>query len=1190
MHPEITKLLQECKKNIKSKESGGKGSEERDTDHTEISEISESSEIAKTAKKDAQALSQPPIELPEDALFTLANNGFLRGFNTADSYQKAYSLVNFSSQAAYIDRSGAGVLNALFRWYHGANYILFAQDFTEHEYCIFFENMFRLSLKNGFNPLCCDLDFDKTANQLKYMSLFKILSARYTDVRYALGPDYVMIADKLKEVDNVFSACFIHLIDYGAGLLEYEARGVDHIRESLLNAVGTRAIDAGDDIGTKAGDEIDRALKRFAFYFGSTIVVKGVRLKDNKRVWIYSLKVLEEILSGKMQDIVLPNLNQIAANVFQTEERYLSDGVRALFDKYKKELNVYQKPSVRDLQYYQDFKQAAMTLRVAPAEEISKDKVNVSENIYYDFVENEDELEYYLVNHDIRKYQPWLYRNIVEVLQMFAEKNAEASFLELLSKHQAFLGEEHFLSFIKNLDEKFFKLAGQLLLFYCIGERNFEMIKYLMDERCIPLDGKIGVRRNSVLIELAIASVESRAAETREILEFLLERAGTTANLLVSYLNEQQDTALHFFSRETGHEACIEILLKAGASPCIINKAGETPISNVLRYYNKCENAMTLLFRFGGGLLTREYRIFCSSMKCDIEGGLKKLDELEMEPLNRDDEQNFVPVPQGFRIKSFDIPYYESDFILAESGEVPQKNQFRYFNNLKLISKSLYGNKQVDEEQEKQKEEDTVLLENLGLIRGHVLNADEFLIVPEVRKLFEEESRNCVKLGEILIQFLNCDIEVHDIITSYLCNGLAVSKSRDFWTKKDKRTKEEQSSSSLISELNKAFSLPQLTRAKFMHELWKVLRWEKENKRIMFGEYDSEYNQVIMSNDIHSSNVSRLQALIDNGLLVKIIVCTAGGNPYSSCVIHKKINFLKVLVDAGLKMGVLGKYMHINGGLCYALERRDMISAEILIDAGACLTASEVGVRHHLEKNTGRFSESVEFLKKLTEIITKKKNFPALLDPDGMLEKEFNAILQKSEQDPEIRAKFRNLAEERLVAYNFFNPDAVIFRLIRENKSKCLDILIKANADVNAENSPKLKLPFTYAIEVGDLACIEVLIEQGAQLNESSPFAKTAGERAVERSQKPGCEYFMRDLLEVLKKKGKSETVLWLRLSQTHRKHRKKEEAEMPGALLPLFTAGQDQEQEWSFFTPERSDRRASNSNSSWWFLNRKLT
>ncbi len=1164
MHPEITKLLRERKKETgKETEKEKNISREPEKSATNLfdADAQETPEKASELQLDPlqlDPLQLDPKKLSADALFNLVENLIQNG--SKEDFEKAYALLNLNleSLVSHVNRYGLGILDAVLGRYshHTERYV---REFEKTEHCNFFENFFRLSLQNGFNPLRCKLKFGTTVSYLEYTSLLNFLTNVYHAVHQALGPK--------KEIDNSFASCFIHLLDFGAGLLRFETRHSDKLKP-LLDVTGAFVMDSGHDIGTKP--------KGFEFYFEAPIVVIGVRIKDNKRVWIYSPKVLEEILSGTRQDIVLPHLDQIAVNVFQTEEHHLAEGVRELFIKYKKNLDVHRSPSVSDTQYYLDFKQAIMKLSVLPLR-------SISENGYYDFPSHRISEKSNLVSYDITCYEPWLYHNITEVLQMLAIKNAEVSFFKLIRKYHAMLGEKHFFNFIKEQDEAFFKVVGRLLLFYSIRKCEYEIIEYLINDKRLALNVTLGKIENSVLIELAISTNFRDPGITLEILSCLLDQAGVAAGSLASYSNEQGDTALHFFTAKSGHEACIATLLQAGASRCIINRAGETPLSNVLRHYDDFQYAMMLLFRFGGGLVAREYRFFCDSMKCDIERGLKKLHEERISICNREKAENVIHLsPQEFRQKRFDEHYYESDFLLAESG-LQLKEYFKFSNNLKLLAKSLFGNDVVLEEHEKRKEEDSLLLENLGLIRGHVLNADEFLISPGIRKLFEEENVACVKLGEMLAQFLTCDKEVSDIVTSYLCNGLTVTKSLEFFTKKAKNSKEGLGSSSLFKEITKDFPLPQLPREKFIHEQWKAWRWQQINGNNIFGQYDSEVDQLLMRNDKDPSNVSKLQRLIDdNGLLVRMMLVLVGRNFFSKCIIQKKFEFLKILVNAGLKLGVLGAYIQINGALHYALEREDRATALLLIDAGADLTAPEVGVRHYEEmfkRTHPRSPRSPKFMKEMTEVIAKKKNFPALLDPTGMIEGNFKAILEKPEDDPKNLLTFRRFAEERLLAYNFFHPEGAMFRLIHDHKSRLLEILIDAKADVNAEFSPKLKLPFTYAIEVGDLDCIEVLIDRGAQLNETSPFAKTTGERAVERSQKPGCEYFMRDLLELLKKKGKAETDLWSRPSHARKM---KENEEMPGALLPLFTAGQDQEPAESSLSPSSS---SSSSTFTRWFF-----
>lgn len=337
-----------------------------------------------------------------------------------DSPENVMALLEQGDAAKYVDEQGRGILYLLM-----VEYALLARKHYKVLNKRRWEDLYtitKLVLQRGASPLQCYMIKHKIDSHKTYSSTLDIL------IRLKGGEIY---EGKYKEIVLEY---FILLMEFGAGLLRKERRfsvltSVEEPAEGFRTYNTERISKA---LAIYAKDDINLSQNTFPADVENKDIIMALEVGDKRRVWIYSLKELENILNGTNKTIIIPNLKQIARNVFEADPLDLADGVRALFEKYLKELDDKPHPRTYYEKRYSEFKKIIATMPVTMGK------------CYYDFAKKENDKDSRLVRDDIRRYSPWVKHNVADVLILLAKCNAELSFFGLAKNHYAALGREDF--------------------------------------------------------------------------------------------------------------------------------------------------------------------------------------------------------------------------------------------------------------------------------------------------------------------------------------------------------------------------------------------------------------------------------------------------------------------------------------------------------------------------------------------------------------------------------------------------------------------------------------------------------------------------------------------------------------------------------------------------------------------------
>ncbi len=572
----------------------------------------------------------------------------------------------------------------------------------------------------------------------------------------------------------------------------------------------------------------------------------------------------------------------------------------------------------------------------------------------------------------------------------------------------------------------------------CFRNPYLKVDKYAHDFRKVYHYGNYGWE------EMLEKLTHQHAEEAHEIMKLLLEKSGKDSKNYASYRNQKGESALHHFSKREGNGQSMMMLLdKLGVNPLLQSKNGNLPLGNILQFYRYSFASLPML-TYGAGLAKREHRIYCPSLRfniskilgvlqvldrnlqatkefsrlyfeSDIAVAVKKENTIKTEALTDTQAKgSLVYAIHDVAVKSFpEEPHilgieFEEDLEVEPETEAQAKDlldytrteepdiidtpadtaiidiqrELHFIFTLKELSDLLYLNRP---EAALSKANDALSL-FAPSIRRYVLEADDEIVDPKVKKLFAEEIRSFLDVDAVLRNHIN-SANCTDIIISYLNQDLSLQACLAFPQEKLKQLLEYNPEAPLATPAPLAIpvQIRKLNREQFILGQYKALLWKHNHStgidpKVVYGnrsDYDfdgknSEFYKLLKLDDKDPANLAAMQNLIDNGLIALAQSVGRYSEILFQVIAEKRMGYLKMLVEAGADVNERS-HPTADTALSLVLAQGDLQSAEILIDAGADLSV-KVG---------GDFPDS------LLSIASWKgkceKGFIALLDKKGII-------------------------------------------------------------------------------------------------------------------------------------------------------------------------------------------------------------
>lgn len=484
------------------------------------------------------------------------------------------------------------------------------------------------------------------------------------------------------------------------------------------------------------------------------------------------------------------------------------------------------------------------------------------------------------------------------------------------------------MRFIKDQGDAFLVEVHKLLLFFAVRRSDLGLVNHIMADRKIPIDFYIGKQQNSLLIELAKSLYKGREKDSInshpkklafvasnysvEIVSIIKSLLGGVENqlLFVRYCNLYGKSALHYFSERDGHDAMIRFLLELRANPLLPSKSGMTPLANVLHYYSHyaLQSATWALLQYGAGLARLEYRAGAENIilykmfpAIFYFERIKFLENLKHFYNNWKWKPAFHPDDE----KKFAYEYCHSKIVISvlekqtkygprliEKGEQDYCDDTLKFSLSDLSSVLLFHRSGAIFS----KQAPHLSIPQINIIRQHVLETDDKVVDPVVKKLFAMEIKSCLCIGDFISKFLSSDCS--DIVISYITSDISYKNCLAFTREKIKSLLDIKISA--MSHKNICFQ--KLTHEQFIQGLCKAMIWETRTKYNMyssFNRYEHTFKALLEEDDKLIAYQNMMQTLIDNGLVARAKLDPHYQNLLIQVILKGKYNYIQMLAKGG---------------------------------------------------------------------------------------------------------------------------------------------------------------------------------------------------------------------------------------------------------------------------------------------------